>query len=380
MTHRGARGSRLGSMALVFAAVGVVLAAWPAQAQPASTNLQGFGLKIYKVESALYPFVQVYLRTFDQNKDPLVNLNELNIGVMMKGRSYDPVKRQYFVQSIRNRSEAVRSVIVIDCSKTMAGEPFDEARKAAARFIDSKRAQDQVALIAIRDTDTGYEIASNFERDAAALGRRLRDLQCDGQKTRLYDSIAAAMSLCGFVSQGGINTTDAEYILSNSIIVISDGKDEGSAISRGELNNRITNLKIPIPIYSLAYSRVDKTHLLNMEALSMNSFGIYFPIGESVGRMQQTVEKIQNILQSDYVVTIRAYLPVDGEKHGLKIGLEYPSKSGKAMYQSAYFEAIEAPPVEKILSQQAQLDKAMPAVPDGDPYYKRRDVAAPAAQ
>ena len=35
----------------------------------------GYGIKIYKAESVLYPFVQVYFRTFDENQMPLVNLN-----------------------------------------------------------------------------------------------------------------------------------------------------------------------------------------------------------------------------------------------------------------------------------------------------------------
>ncbi len=49
----------------------------------------GYGLKIFRVNSVLYPFVQVYVRTFDNNKRPLVNLNAMNIGLMVKGRSYD---------------------------------------------------------------------------------------------------------------------------------------------------------------------------------------------------------------------------------------------------------------------------------------------------
>lgn len=52
----------------------------------------GYGLKIYRVSYDLYPFVQVYFRTFDQRMQPLVNLNYMNIGVMVKGKSYDPRK------------------------------------------------------------------------------------------------------------------------------------------------------------------------------------------------------------------------------------------------------------------------------------------------
>jgi hypothetical protein len=353
------------SRVAVCSALLTLLAGW-AGAQGAPTD--SFGLKIFRVESGLYPFVQVYFRTFNQDMRPLVNLNEMNMGVMVKGKSYDPMKRQYRVQSIANRGEAIRSVLVIDCSKTMAGEPFRSALRAAARFIDSKRPQDQVALLAIRDTDQGFEVVSDFERDSAALGRRLADVKCDGNKTRLYDAIAGAMQMCGMVSQGGTQSNDAEYIISNSIVVISDGKDEGSALTREELNTRISNLGIPIPIYSLAYSRVDPSHLRNLEALSKNSFGIFYNIGESYDRMQSTVEDIYNILKNDYVLVFRSYVPVDGETHALKVGLEYPSRSGRMTYQSAEFEAIEPPPVDRVRQAQAQCNQMIPALPDANPY------------
>lgn len=348
----------------------VFVSAYDAAAQPpASTNLEGFALKIFKVESGLYPFVQVYFRTFDQNKQPLVNLNEMNIGVMVKGRSYDPAKRQYMVQSIRNRSEAMRAVLVIDCSKTMAGAPFEDALKAMLRFFESKRPQDQFAIIAIRDTTEGYEIVSNFERDPNALTRRLADIKCDGMKTRLYDAIGAAVQMCGMVSQGGTATQDAEYIISNSIVVFSDGMDEGSALSRDELNSRISSLPIPIPIYSLGYSKVGPEALKNLQALSNNSFGIYYPLGETTANMQRCVEEILNILQNDYVVTFRSYIPVDGESYALKIGVEYPSRSGKMTYQSAKLEAIEPPPVQKLIEERAKLEAVLRPLPDGNPYF-----------
>jgi hypothetical protein len=163
-------------------------------------------------------------------------------------------------------------------------------------------------------------------------------------------------------------------------VVFSDGKDEGSALSREELNGRITNLSIPIPIYSLAYTKVDPANLRNLDALSKNSFGLHFPIGDSYDRMQRTVEDIQDILQNDYVVMLRAYVPVDGETHALKIGIEYPSRSGKVTYQSASFEAIEPPPVQRIFDEQKRIGEVLKALPDNNPYIvKPAAAAAPAA-
>ncbi|WP_404360051.1 VWA domain-containing protein [Methylotuvimicrobium sp. KM1] len=335
----------------------------------------GYGVKVYRVNYALYPFVQLYIRTFDQNMQPLVNLNEMNIGLMIKGKSYDPMKRQYGIQSIRNRSEATRSVLVIDASKSMAGTASETALRAAARFIDSKRPQDEVAILAIRDTKEGYDLVSQFERDAGALARRLADIRIDGMKSRIYDSIGAAIQMCGMSAQGSSVDPSADNVIAScSVVVFSDGRDEGSALSREELNGRITSMRIPIPVYSLAYGKSSVDYFRNLESISKNSFGIYYSLGETYDKMQRIVEEIQNILQSDYVVTFRSYIPVDGEQHSFKVGIEYPTGSGKYYYDNGQFEAIEPPPIQAIDNYLNLLNQKIPRLPDNDPFYNRPSV------
>ncbi|MGZ8218923.1 vWA domain-containing protein [Methylomagnum sp.] len=341
----------------------------------------GYGLKIYKVNNALYPYVQVYFRTFDQNMQPLVNLNEQNIGLMVKGQSYDPNKRQSIIRSLRQRPEAVRTVLVLDASRSMAGQPFESSLMAAARYIDGKRPQDEVAVLAIRDTKEGYELVSQFERDPRMLGNRLKDVRPDGLKSRVYDSLGAAMQMCGMTSQGAMAPGAENYVVSCSIVVFSDGMDEGSALSREELNARITSLSIPVPVYSLAYSKINQKFFKNLEAISKNSFGVYFLIGETMNKMQQVVEQIQNVVQSDYVVTFRAYVPVDGEEHSFKLGIEYPTGSGKFTYENAKFEAIEPPPAPQLQPLLQQLNQAIPPLPAGatSPFFDRPMTSAPMA-
>lgn len=300
--------------------------------------------------------------------NPLVNLNERNIGLMVSGRVYDPGKRQYIVNSVRNREEMIRSIIVLDTSETMKGVPFEAALQAAARFINHKRVQDQVAIISLADNKDGYELVSNFERDPGTLGRRLADLHANGKKTRLYDGIAAAMQLGAAAGAGGTSSGDADYAASTSIVVFSDGKDEGSAMSRSDIMTRISTIEIPIPIYSLAYTKIDPEYLKNLQALSKNSFGKYYHIAEAYDTMTRSVEDIQNILQSDYVITYRAYLPVDGEYHTMKVGIEYPSGSGKMRYETSKFETLEPPTFQKIIQAQQQLDQILPMQKDADPY------------
>ncbi len=339
----------------------------------------GHGLKAYLVNPILFPFVQVYIRTFDQAKQPLVNLNAMNVGLMVKGRSYDPMKLQYNIQPIRQRKDAVRSVIILDASESMKNS-FETSSKAVGRFIDGKRPQDEVAVLAIRDTKEGYDVVSNFERNPETLARRLLDIKPDGKKSRIYDSLGAAMQMCAMSSQGSsIDPSAGNFIASCSIVIFSDGHDEGSALSRGELNAQITKLDIPVPIYSLAYGSSSTDFFNNLESVSKNSFGVYYLIGETVDKITQVVEKIQNILLSDYVITFRSYQKVDGEQHALKVGIEYPTGSKKFTYSSTKFEAVESPPIDALEEAISVLEKAMPIPNDRNPYFiKKKEPEEPA--
>lgn len=358
-------------LGLVLAAV---LAANIGHAGTGPVGGKGYGLKIFRVESGLYPFVQVYMRTFDQNMNPLVNLNELNIGVMVEGRAYDPRKKQYLIQPLRSREEATRSILVLETSKAFKGADFEAMIRAAARFIDAKRPQDQVALITLDNSVEGYSVLSNFDRDPGLLGRRLADVQPRSDKTRLYDGVAAAMQMAG-TAVGGDSSSDVEYIVSTSIIVLGSGRDDDSAISRSDLMTRISNLKIPAPIYALDFTGQGNKDQRNLQALCTNAFGKYYPIGGAHEAITRSIEDIQNIMQGDYVLTFRAYIPVDGNRHNVKVGVEYPTGSGIMYYDSSSFETIEPPTFPKILEAQQKLDKVLPILGKDDALYLKNPFA-----
>ena len=342
-----------------------------------TVGTRGYGLKIFRVESGLYPFVHVYMRTFDQEMNPLVNLNVLNIGVMVEGRAYDPRKKQYIIQPIRSREEATRTILVLDTNKELKGPAFEAMIRSAARFIDAKRPQDQVAILALDNSGEGYTVLSNYDREPGILGRRLADLQPHSDKTRLYDGVAAAMQMAGG-AVGGNSSSEVEYIVSTSIVVLGSGRDDDSAISRSDLMTRISGLAIPVPIYALCFSGTEGREQRNLQALVRNSFGKYYPVGGPYDTITRSIEDIQNVMQSDYVLTFRAYIPVDGGRHNVKVGVEYPTGSGVMYYDAAAFEAIEPPTFPQVLEAQQALDKAIPAVKTAELYL--RNPYAPVAE
>jgi hypothetical protein len=309
------------------------------------------------------------MRTFDQEMNPLVNLNVLNIGVMVEGRAYDPRKKQYMIQPIRSREEATRTILVLDTNKDLKGAAFEAMIRSAARFIDAKRPQDQVAILALDNSSEGCTVLSNYDREPGTLGRRLADLQPHSDKTRLYDGVAAAMQMAGG-AVGGNSSSEVEYIVSTSILVLGSGRDDDSAISRSDLMTRISGLAIPVPIYALCFSGSEGKEQRNLQALVMNSFGKFYTVGGAYDTITRNIEDIQNVMQSDYVLTFRAYVPVDGGKHNVKVGVEYPTGSGVMYYDAAAFEAIEPPTFPQVLEAQQALDKVIPAVKPAELYLR----------
>jgi len=342
---------------------------------------------VYHVNYGFYPIVQAYVRTFDQNREPLVNVNVANIGIMVQGKLYDPAKfdpsirkMQYAIESLESRGEGFRTVFVWDCSGTMQGKPFEDTKTAILKFVEAKRPADQIAVIAVRDTNEGYQIVSQFEKDPTLLYQRMGDVKCDGQKTRLYDSIAAAIEMCATASQGDVNNAGGEFAILQSIVCVSDGKDEGSAIQRAELIGRIGQLKTPIPVYSVAYSKVDKDNFSNLEAISKATFGRYWTAVDSQ-EFATITQKIHRINRSDYVVSFRSYVPVDGSRVNFKIGVSYPSNTGRFLYRDGEFEAIQSPaPLNSRAKEYWEtLQAQYPPVPGNNPYMDAPGTP-PAAQ
>jgi len=332
----------------------------------AQASDESFGMKIFNVEPALYPFVQIYLRTFDSNMQPLPGLNPMDVGLMVNGQSYDPRKGQYVIQQIRDRDhDSVRAIFVLDTSSDMAGDAFEQSLNSVARFISAKRSNDQVAIITTDGSPRGYTTVSEFESDSEALLRRLADVEADLDASPLYDAIAGAMEYSiAPAERTGPGAIGSNYVATTSIVIFSDGHDTASALTRSDLMRRIDRLQIPVPIYSIGYNERDSAHLNNLRALSRTSFGQFYDLTDNLDQMTRTVENIHNIKQRDFVITFRSYVDPDGRDHNLRVGVQYPPQSGRYQYDRATFEAITPPNLPAITEMRKQLFERMESVDD----------------
>jgi len=321
-----------------------------------------YGLKIYHVNSIFYPFVMVYFRTMDMKKDPLINLTPFNVGLMVEGKAYDNYKKQFILETLQGRTEGIRTTIVLDCSSSMWGNSFQEAIRSVNSYINMKSPSDEIAIIAITEN---VEIISPFIKDKDKLSLLLRDLKPIGSKSRLYDGIARAMQL-SYSAPGTTIGGSTEFSVLSNIIVISDGNDNGSLMSADNLVNKINSMNVPVPIYTLAYSTQSGVAYNNkLQLLSESSYGRFWTIN-STSMITRIMDEIQSINRHDYVLTFRAYLPVDGRKHNLKVVLNY---EGRANFDSADVETMEVPLfTDQMRRARMSLERRIPALPDSNPY------------
>ena len=337
----------------------------------ADNSSGGWGMKIFDVDSSAYPFVSVFVRTFDGNKNPLRNVNNQNVGIIVKGKTYSPFKQQYLVQTVKQTQLPVRTVMLIDASITMAGAPFESTLRAAATYIAEKEPNDQVAIIEMDDSKIGYSVVSDFSSDGSLPGSRLGGLQPTATETRIFDSVGASLQMCRSAGSEKTSSTQASRFASCSLILFSDGHDTVSALTRPELTSAMSNMGIPIPIHSLGYTKDFPIHLKNLQALSEISFGKYFDASESLGSMNSVLQNLQAIGKNDLIITFRSYLDVDGEDHSLKVGMEYPARSGSVNYGNARFEAMDSIPIPQVDQVKAEFEKVLKPLADGNPYHVR---------
>jgi hypothetical protein len=324
---------------------------------------QAFGAKSYFVNTAFYPHVSVYFKTVDANGEPLVNLTPYNVGLMVKGRAYDPAKKQYGVESLATREEGFRTVLVIDGSSSMRGY-FQDVLQAARSYIRLKRPNDEVAIIALGDQV--IDVCA-FTKDASRAELYLDDIKPTGVRTPLYDGLARALAMCQ--SAAATTATSGQgYIVQSNIVTVTDCLDEHSVFTKNAVLAKLGGMAPPIPIYCMAL--VDRVHQghLDMAAITTASFGKFFPVN-AASSFVRISDKIQSINRQDYVLTFRAYQPVDGNKYLGQIIINY---EGRGTHDEFSFQTMEVPLMNQSMRDIKQrLENAIPALPQGmSPYVQ----------
>ena len=112
-----------------------------------------------------------------------------------------------------------------------AHRPLEDVKEALLLFLGKARARlrDKIALISFADEE---KIASSFGQTRDQLDDAVRSLRRRGNKTRLYQTVYKALDMLQV----------ANLPQRRRIIVMSDGKDEGSTETPFYCSNKVHDL------------------------------------------------------------------------------------------------------------------------------------------
>lgn len=149
--------------------------------------------------------------------------------------------------------EPAQVVLLIDASGSMKGQPLEDAKAAAHRFIDEMGSDDQIALVSFA---WGPTVVSDFTSDRAALAAAIDSVQASGE-TAVNDAIVRATELAA-AAPGGRAT----------LVLLSDGGDTVSINSLAAATTAVRDRGTPVFVVALESSEYDPQTLAGLASAS----------------------------------------------------------------------------------------------------------------
>ena len=290
-------GQRLALALALFAAVSPVRSEVSALRMSQAVQLEGHDTK-----------VRAYLgiENEDATEEATVDVTQLS-GTL--GANYLDVER---VLPFMNSEEGVAYVFLVDISSSLSQREFDLLRNALNAWMGSLRPQDRSALIAFGDRS---QIVVDFTAESSKIGAGLQVLGPTDNSTVLHDAIRDALQLC--------TRRDPDLPGRRVLMVLTDGRDEGSGITEEDILEMLR--ETPVPIYAIGFSRIrdleERRHYLDLlHRFASLSGGDFFE--GTTASLGAAYEAIRQSIHGVWTADLRCSQCVaDGGEYRLQVSL-----------------------------------------------------------
>lgn len=334
---------------LFVLAIALVLFLAPSQ-QLAAAQTTGIDLFVDRVDSDAFPVIQVQLSAWDASGLPLTGLTPDDFTLQEdSGVKFNP-------ESVQAQTEAdLRVILAIDISGSMQGKPLEDAKIAAARFLENLEKGDQAGLVAF---------SNDVNPDPAVLIER-RERNLTANLLPLYDTIDALKA------EGGTELYNAAVksvkLLEGSpsghraVLLLSDGQNEPADVGDPEEAIRLAKeARVPFFIIGLG-NTIDEPYL---RRLATETGGLYRPAPSS-SDLAALFGDMGELLKTRYIVRYTSTLPTDGRSATLSIELNTHGESAKTavMVQAPLIPATATPEPTAVPPTKAPLTQIPTAAP-----------------
>lgn len=187
------------------------------------------------------------------------------------------------VSPLQKERGPIDVVLLMDASGSMKGQPLDDAKVAARRFVESMESADRIAIVSFSSEPA---VVQDFTSDRRALYAAIDALQAAGE-TALYDGLVQAS---GALSA---STASARYI-----VALSDGGDTMSLNPPDNASRAVAEAQAPVYAVALQSPEYNPATL---DSIARASGGRMTTVSES-GSLADVYQAIAEEMQLRYKV------------------------------------------------------------------------------
>ena len=287
---------------------------------PVAALAAGAQLSIQQVQATQnrWPHVRAFVNVIGASGSPIQGLSQDLFRVYERGdNDSSKVER---VESLEAAQAGASIVIVIQASGAMMGIQED-IKKAVSAFVNGLGEKGQVAVV---DYGEAPEIVAPFSEDKGDVAGKAAKITFTGRSFLLYDGLAQAIQLYAAAASPGKGGAQTLLPAAKAIILVSDGRDNGSATDVEKVISDAAKRRIPI--HAVAHSELDQDSLANLEMIARRSGGTYRP-APNVEDINKSLTVIKDYINKMYVIQWKTRLPHDGKDHKIEIAMENEGSS-----------------------------------------------------
>jgi hypothetical protein len=260
-----------------------------------------------------WPVARAYVEVIGSSGAPIQGLGPDLFKVYERGgaESAKVVK----VQTLESARAGASIALLVQASGSLLGV-CDELKKAAAAFAAGAGEADRLAAV---DYAERAETLAPFFADRGVLASRIDALNCGGRAFLLHDGLAQAISLFAAADADAAAGRGSALPAVRAIVVVSDGRDDGSTALVDKLVAEAVRRKIAI--HAIGHSELDADSLPALEQIARLTSGSY-RAAPALGDVGPALLRVKNFIDKTYMVEWKTALEHDGKGHQVEIAIE----------------------------------------------------------
>jgi VWFA-related protein len=208
--------------------------------------------------------------------------------------------------------EGVAYVFVVDTSESIGPARFDSIRSAIETWVQSAGPKDRVAIIEFSEK---VHVLSDFNDGKEKTLAAAHTLTRAGKRSLIHQALVDAVELS--------SRRDADLPTRRVVVVVTDGKDEGSGLKSDDVLEQA--LAVHVPIYAIGYSNLPpaerRQYLDELHRIAEKSGGDYSEVDEK--GLTGAFVGMKNAIRRVFVAAFTcADCPADSKKYRLEMQLE----------------------------------------------------------